>query len=293
LNEAPAPSRPRPLRRAILGSLAFALLGFILFGLAAAPFAEVLGQGTAEELARRPTVSVLLLQGLGLLFGFGVATWLVGIKAARLDLHALRWRVPFGWARGLGVGLVLGILPAAVAMLLGVIVGATAWIPDAGSLPDYLSRVGMLLLLLAPAALAEEVIFRGVPLVLLANALGRPTAIVVLSLLFALTHITNPDVTVQALGNITLAGILLSLAFYSPGGMWAAFGAHAGWNLTLALLGAPVSGLPFDIPLVDYTMGGPGWLTGGAFGPEGGLLSTFTLTTAIILAVKWVRRGLA
>jgi membrane protease YdiL (CAAX protease family) len=292
LNDAPAPSRPSPLRRAILGSLAFALLGFILFGLAAAPFAEVLGGGSAEELARRPPISVLLLQGLGLLFGFGAATWLVGIKAARLSLHDLRWRAPLGWARGLGVGLVLGVLPAAVAMLLGVIVGATAWIPDAGSLPQYLSRVGMLLLLLAPAALAEEVIFRGVPLVLLANALGRPTAIVVLSLLFALTHITNPDVTFQALGNITLAGILLSLAFYSPGGMWAAFGAHVGWNLTLALLGAPVSGLPFDIPLVDYTMGGPGWLTGGAFGPEGGLLSTFTLTTAIILAVKWVRRGL-
>jgi hypothetical protein len=72
--------------------------------------------------------------------------------------------------------------------------------------------------------------------------------------------------------------------------MWAAFGAHLGWNLTLALLGAPVSGLPFDIPLIDYTMGGPGWLTGGAFGPEGGLLSTLTLTTAIVLAVRWVRK---
>ncbi len=294
MNDAPARSQPSPLRRAVLGSLAFTLLGFILFGLAAAPFAsEVFGQRTAEELARRPTVSLLLLQGLGLLFGFGIATWLVGLRALRLNLRDLRWRVPLSWARGLGVGLVLGILPAAVAMLLGVIVGATAWIPDAGSLPEYLARVGMLLLLLAPAALAEEVIFRGVPLVLFANAIGRPAAIVVLSLLFALMHITNPDVTIQALGNITLAGILLSLAFYSPGGLWAAFGAHAGWNLTLALLGAPVSGLPFDIPLVDYTMGGPGWLTGGAFGPEGGLLSTLTLTTAIILAVKWVRRGLA
>lgn len=235
-------------------------------------------------------MSLLLLQGVGLLFGFGLATWMVGIKALRLDLRDLRWRASLGWARGLGAGLVLGILPAAAAMMLGVIVGATAWVPDTGSLVDYLSRAGMLLLLLAPAALAEEIIFRGVPLVLLAGAIGRPAAIVALSLLFALAHMTNPDVTVQALGNITLAGILLSLAFYSPGGMWAAFGAHVGWNLTLALLGAPVSGLPFDIPLVDYSMGGPSWLTGGLFGPEGGLLSTLTLTTAIILAVRWVQK---
>jgi hypothetical protein len=37
-------------------------------------------------------------------------------------------------------------------------------------------------------------------------------------------------------------------------------------------------------------MGGPAWLTGGAFGPEGGLLSTVAITSAIILAVQWVRR---
>jgi len=178
-------------------------------------------------------------------------------------------------------------------MLLGVLVGATAWIPDAGSLQEYLSRAAILLLLLAPLALAEEIIFRGVPLVLLAEAIGRPPAIVLLSFLFSLAHITNPDVTIQALGNIALAGILLSLAFYSPGGMWTAFAAHAGWNVTLALLGAPVSGLPFDIPLIDYTMRGPSWLTGGAFGPEGGLLGTLTLTAAIVLVMRWVRKDAA
>jgi hypothetical protein len=72
--------------------------------------------------------------------------------------------------------------------------------------------------------------------------------------------------------------------------MWTAFGAHLGWNGTLAALGAPVSGLPFQIPLVDYTMGGPPWLTGGSFGPEGGLLSTVAITAAIVLAAQWVRK---
>jgi membrane protease YdiL (CAAX protease family) len=163
-------------------------------------------------------------------------------------------------------------------------------VPDGGSLSQYLERLGIILLMLAPAALAEEVIFRGVPLVLLSRVLGRPGALVLLSVGFALAHITNPDVTSRALGNIALAGILLSLAFFSPGGMWAAFGAHLGWNMTLAALGAPVSGLPFEIPFVDYTMGGPAWLTGGAFGPEGGLLSTVAITGAIVLAVHWVRK---
>jgi membrane protease YdiL (CAAX protease family) len=275
----------------VAGSLGFLILGFILFGLAVAPFASQFTRGgSVEELARHPTISLALLQGVGLLLAFGLATWIIGVRVLRLDLRELRWRTQLGWARGLGAGLVLGILPAAVAMLLGVIAGGAAWIPDEGSLADYLGRIGMILLVLAPAALAEEVIFRGVPLVLLSRVLGRPAALVLLSVGFALAHVTNPDVTARALGNITLAGILLSLAFYSAGGMWAAFGAHIGWNMTLAALGAPVSGLPFEIPFVDYSMGGPAWLTGGAFGPEGGLLSTVAITSAIVLAAQWIRR---
>ena len=35
---------------------------------------------------------------------------------------------------------------------------------------------------------------------------------------------------------------------YAPGGIWTAWGAHLGWNATLAALDAPVSGLPFRFP---------------------------------------------
>jgi hypothetical protein len=50
-----------------------------------------------------------------------------------------------------------------------------------------------------------------------------------------------------------------------------------------------VSGVPFDIPLLDYRAGGPAWLTGGAFGPEGGLAATVALTMAIWITARWVR----
>ena len=121
--------------------------------------------------------------------------------------------------------------------------------------------------------------------------MGRGRAIVLLSVLFALAHLSNPDVTAAGIGNIALAGIFLSLAFYSPGGMWTAFGAHLGWNATLAALAAPVSGLPFDIPYIDYRMGSPVWLTGGAFGPEGGLLATVTLAATVVLVAQWISKG--
>jgi hypothetical protein len=90
--------------------------------------------------------------------------------------------------------------------------------------------------------------------------------------------------------NIALAGVLLGVAFYTPGGIWAAWGAHLGWNTTLAALDAPVSGLPFKIPLINYSPGGPPWLTGGSFGPEGGMLATGAIALAIGAAWRWSRK---
>lgn len=252
------------------------------------PFSRALARGlSAAELARTPPPALVLAQGAALVLTFGLATWLIGVKLLRLDARSLRWKIDMRPWRAVLLGLALGALPAALAMILGVLTAGASWMRDNGGATDYAGGVVATVGLLAPAALAEEIMFRGVPLVALARLIGRPAALILLSVLFALAHLDNPDVTVRAIGNIALAGILLSLAFFSPGGMWAAFGVHLGWNGTLAALGAPVSGLPFDIPYIDYTMGGPAWLTGGTFGPEGGLLGTLTITAAIIVAARW------
>ncbi|HWA17121.1 MAG TPA: hypothetical protein VG817_11845, partial [Gemmatimonadales bacterium] len=59
-----------------------------------------------------------------------------------------------------------------------------------------------------------------------------------------------------------------------------------GWNATLAAFDAPVSGLPFPIPAINYMPGQPDWLTGGAFGPEGGALASIVLLGAIGLTYR-------
>ena len=114
--------------------------------------------------------------------------------------------------------------------------------------------------------------------------------LVALSLLFSLAHILNPNPTPLGLINIAAAGIYLGMVFYAPGGIWTAWGAHFGWNATLAALDAPVSGLPFRIPLIDYAPGGPSWLTGGNFGPEGGLLASVALVIMTGAVWNWTRK---
>lgn len=239
------------------------------------------------------TGSSLLVQGIAFLASALLATWIIGIKAARLDLAELRWRGVGPRLRGLGVGVLAGGVTAALALIIAVAVTHSGWSRDSGGVAAYLVSIAKTGAALAPAALAEEVAFRGVPLVLLAAAFNRGVALVVIAVVFALGHVPNPHISSLALGNIALAGIFLGLAFYAPGGLWTAFGAHFGWNFTLAALDAPVSGLPFRIPLLDYHPAAPSWFSGGAFGPEGGLAATVALTLASVVIARHLRKELA
>ncbi len=279
--------------RAAGWSLGYLLLGYALavgLALAGVVVERAMGLGTLESLTA-PGAGSALLQGVCALIGFGFATWLVGFRALKLSPSDLRWFPPSIGLRGLGIGVLLGVVPALLAFGLALVLGQVQLVGDEGSAGDYLRQLSLTALVLAPAALSEEMMFRGVPQVILAKSVGRGGAVLALSLAFGLTHLLNPGPTPLAIGNIVLAGILLGIAFYFPGGLWTAFGAHLGWNVTLAALDAPVSGLPFKIPYIDYRSSGPDWLTGGGFGPEGGLLASVVLCLTIAVAARWVMRG--
>ncbi len=215
--------------------------------------------------------------------GFGCATWLIGRVLMKLTWNDLRYAGVGVPGKGFVVGLGIGALPAVLALVIAAPVGHAGWALDGGTFAEWARAVGGLGLLLLPAAFSEEILFRGVGYVALARAFGRLGPAIVLSVLFGAAHLGNPNVTPLAVVNVALAGVFLCAAFWLPGGIWAATGVHLGWNITLAALGAPVSGLAFTLPMLDYAMGGPAWLTGGAFGPEGGLIATLNVATAAVL----------
>jgi membrane protease YdiL (CAAX protease family) len=279
--------------KAIGWSIAFMLLGMSVSAGILSAWAQVAHGDVAKGLMRllTPGPEQILVAGVSQLLGFGFATWFVGFRMLRLGRSQMRLAPVRPGLRGFGIGLALGGGAAGLALLGAVVVANSHWARDTGGLNDYLAQVLKTFLVLAPAALSEEVMFRGVPLVLMAMAIGRGTGLVLVAgLVFALFHSLNPGITPLGLGNIALAGIFLGVAFYAPGGLWTAFGAHLGWNTTLAALDAPVSGLPFDIPLLDYYAGNPVWLSGGRFGPEGGLMATVAITAALLVTLRWTRK---
>lgn len=276
--------------RAIGWSVAFLLLGFAFTILFYSCFSLLRYGSVAAGTSGPNAVGVAYIIGAGWsqLLGFGLATLIIGVKVLGLGADDLRWRRQA--APGFGWGLLLGAVAALAALFLAVPAGG-GWSADGGTLSGYLARVGLTFAALAGPALSEEVAFRGVPLVLLAAAFGRWPAVIGLALIFALAHALNPHATPFAIANIALAGVLLGIAFFAPGGIWTAFGAHLGWNATLAGADAPVSGMPFTIPFIDHHAGTPAWLTGGAFGPEGGLTATVAIAAATLIAARWARKG--
>jgi membrane protease YdiL (CAAX protease family) len=282
------------LPKAIGWSIAFVVLTFLLAGLLAFGVAAAIAGDSQGALAWLETngPGATLVQAGTTIASTALATWLIGIRVLGLSLTDLRYRVPQR-GTGFGFGALAGAVAAGVSLAIGAVAGGAEWVREQGTLASYAQAAATTILILAPAALGEELLFRGVPLVLLAGALGRGSAVVLLAIVFSLAHLANPNVTMLGIGNIALAGVFLGLAFYAPGGIWTAWGAHLGWNAILAALDTPVSGVPFPIPLLDYEPGDPAWLTGGPFGPEGGLASTIALTIAVLVAGRWAGKDSA
>jgi hypothetical protein len=240
------------------------------------------------------------VEALALLLSYGALTWLIGFRVLKLSraefglpvqgIHGLSRLRRLGWLQGFCWGLMVGVVIAVLAMVLAVPLGHAAWRNDGGTLPQWLGRVTLTGLVLLPAALSEELAFRGTPLLALGKQFGRVPAILVLALLFGVAHLDNDAATLLALGNIALAGVLLGVAFFTSGGLLTSTGLHFGWNLTLAGLAAPVSGMAIPMPWLDYSAGGPRWLTGGAFGPEGGVLASLCILSGVFLAARRRRK---
>lgn len=227
----------------------------------------------------------------------GAATLAAALAAGWLLLGWLEHRPPgalgFAWTshtvRELWTGLVVGGVPLIVTAGALALAGWLAYRPEAGGAGAYAASLVGALAVLAPAAAAEEAVFRGYPFQVLVEAIGPAAATIVLSAAFALAHAGNPNANAFALANIFLAGVLLSVAYLRTRSLWFATAVHLGWNWTMAsLLDLPVSGLEMlNTPLYEPAVSGPDWITGGAFGPEGGLIGLVGFGLALA-AVGWL-----
>ena len=225
-----------------------------------------------------------------------VVGWGCGRLFEDVPLGALGWSPHRGWLRDLLAGTLLGVLSLSLAALLatafgGFRFGVAPFISGGAFVKTFFGSAVIFVI----AAAAEEMLFRGYPLQTMMRALPFAAAVVPSSVLFAYVHLDNPNVAPGfTFVNTTLAGVWLAVAYLRTRSLWFPLGLHWAWNWAMgALLGLPVSGITSltRAPLFRATDQGPAWLTGGAYGIEGGAACTVALLISMIFIWKtrWLR----
>ncbi len=295
----PPPSAPSPRLHPLLRVALYLVTFLVIQGLVSAGvtgMAFLLGKerlGLAGFL--RSSEAILLIFALGALPVVGVTQLFVRFLDRRtLASLGVRWPMDGGSGRRgrrtplrelvtlpLGVLALLGSwLLALLALPPGLAVvrfqglsrdmaAGRAWWP----LPPALLFPVLLLLFVLQGGV-EELVVRGYVYHALRERWRPVVAALASSILFALLHAANPDVSAAALINIVLAGLVLSALVERSGSLWGATVAHGVWNFAVScLLSLPVSGFSL-FHLLKVAVSGDERVTGGGFGPEGSLALT-------------------
>ena len=228
---------------------------------------------------------------LGMLLSAVLVGWLLLGAVERRPLGQLGFALQRRTPKEIGIGFAMPCAALLLVLAPLIALGALRYESDDGTVAGWLLGHAQLLLILGIPAAAEEALFRGYPFQKLVELIGPTAATLAASALFAVAHGSNPAIGVFALINIFLAGVMLSVAYLRTGSLWFASAVHLGWNWQIAgPMDLPVSGLEvFDTPLYEPRSWAADWLTGGAFGPEGGLAGLLALV--LVSAGVWQFTG--
>jgi membrane protease YdiL (CAAX protease family) len=191
----------------------------------------------------------------------------------------------FGIGGAVGWGLLLiTILPS---VFIGGL-GTTLW---TGAHQWFLLLLD--LLILAAAALSQELIFRGYPFQRLINAIGPTLATVLISICFVIVYY-QPEMPHAAVFALFLLSVILCIAFLRTRAIWLPWGLHFAWNAaTGPLFGLPISGFRGFArgftPVIQSLPPGPEALTGADYGPEGSVVAVFVLCFGLWLILRVTR----
>lgn len=233
----------------------------------------------------------LLLDGY-LLVPLLLASWLMLRFVDRRPFASLGLNLKASGGKEFFTGILIGLAMGAVFMSVGLAAGLLRVRGGGpGGWEDLVILIGGFLL----AAAFEETLFHGYPFQTLIEGIGIYPSIFLVSVVFSLFHRANPNFNLIGSINIGLAGLLLALGYLKTRALLLPIGVHFAWNLFQVLFSLPVSGIAFSGGPLRLEADGPELLTGGAFGPEGSIITTviFFLTIVGLILSRRIRPSLA
>lgn len=286
--------------RIFLQALLAALLGVALIVLIAEPLTALHRRGLFLSGHERAAYDRVINMIVGPLLTLCIVGSVV-FAARVLDRRSVRdfgIRFDRAWWSSLALGLSLGGFLMATVFAIEYWAG---WIDITNTLAVTVPGVSLLLALsfsvvkVLCVGIYEEVVMRGYLLRNLAEGTNLKTAIVVSSAVFAVMHATNDNSTIVSTLGLFVNGLLFAAALLITGRLSASIGLHIAWNLFEGVVfGFPVSGDKEGASFLVIDQRGPELLTGGAFGPEAGLVgiaaSLLGISVLMLLRFRSSRR---
>lgn len=266
---------------AFAAAAAIVMVGLLSLGLIA-PIAQLAG---------RYWWLVRLAELAAAIAAYAVLLWVE--QRRPIELAPSRWP-------GLGWGLLLGTVLCTAVILILFVAGAYRVV---GVNPGY-QLVPALISTGLTAAVAEEIVFRGVLFRLCEDLFGTWAAVVTSAAVFGAAHLSNPGATAWGAATIALeAGLLFAALYAVTRSLWWCIGLHFAWNMLQGpVFGSVVSGSGRATGWLRAEFDGPVWLTGGQFGIEASVLTVALLTSvgvwllltvhreAIVVLPAWARK---
>ncbi len=212
------------------------------------------------------------------------------------DLKRTLFNINSIWVKQLGIGSALGFILIAINFLLlfsfsNVYVNLSIF---DGNFLAFFGKIVIRFIGFFAVAVNEEIYVRGYLLTNISEIVYKQDSkpnisiyigLIITSVLFGFLHYFNFNATVISSINLAFIGLLYGYAYVATGSLALPIGLHFAWNFTQAqVFGLNVSGFPPMVSFLNTEYLSDINLTGGNFGPEGGIV----ILISVIVGLFWI-----
>lgn len=184
-------------------------------------------------------------------------------------------------------GLLLGSVLMLVFLLFNLLYGSVSIEKISLNPSQILMLIGLYILV----AFSEEILFKGILQRYLNQSFNALISLIISSVIFALMHLWNPNISMIGFIHLIVAGLVLGGVYFITNNLWFSIAYHFSWNFFQSLVGFNVSGKS-NYSVLKLTIQNEYLTNGGAFGAEGSLfMLLFQLLSIFLIWYFYKQRG--
>lgn len=217
------------------------------------------------------------------------SSWVILRFIERKKFSVLGFSFHGAFAGEIKQGLILGFGIISIVFLVSLLTNAVSVSWSGAGIPLLLINFIIYAFIFFIQCAGEEALFRGYLFQILMEKINKVTAVIIMSVLFSIVHMLNPEISIFALCNVFLFGVLLSVAYIKTRSLWFPTALHFSWNFSQSFIFSfPVSGIKLNPTILTIRNNGSALISGGEFGPEASLLTS--IVTLIVIAYIMVSK---